>query len=109
MTEISMTVREYLRKAGIDLDGDFLAQAAALVAQATMELEVTQQIGAAKHERTAARQTQRNGYREREWATRAGTSRCAFRSCGRAATFRACWTAAAGRAGAAGGSAAGLH
>ena len=72
MTEISMTVREYLRKAGIDLDGDFLAQATALVAQATMELEVTQQIGAAKHERTAARQAQRNGYRERPWATRAG-------------------------------------
>lgn len=72
MTEISMTVGEYLRKAGIDLDGDFLAQAASLVAQATMELEVTQQIGAAKHERTLARQTQRNGYRERSWATRAG-------------------------------------
>jgi len=72
MTEISMTVGEYLRKAGIDLDGDFLAQAASLVAQATMELEVTQQIGAAKHARTSERQTQRNGYRERSWATRAG-------------------------------------
>jgi len=72
MTEISMTVGEYLRKAGIDLDGDFLAQSAAIVAQATMELEVAQQIGAAKHERTPARQTQRNGYRERSWATRAG-------------------------------------
>jgi transposase-like protein len=67
-----MTVGEYLRKAGIDLDGDFLAQAASIVAQATMELEVTQQIGAARHERTPARQTQRNGYRERSWATRAG-------------------------------------
>ena len=72
MTELSMTVGEYLRKAGIDLDGDFLAQAASIVAQATMELEVTQQIGAARHERTSARQTQRNGYRERSWATRAG-------------------------------------
>lgn len=72
MTDISMTVREYLRKAGIDLDGDFLAQAAGLVAQAMMELEVTQQIGAAKHERTPERQTQRNGYRERNWATRVG-------------------------------------
>jgi transposase-like protein len=67
-----MTVGEYLRKAGIDLDGDFLAQSAAIVAQATMELEVAQQIGAAKHERTPARQAQRNGYRERSWATRAG-------------------------------------
>jgi transposase-like protein len=72
MTDISMTVREYLRKAGIDLDSDFLAQAARLVAQMTMELEVEQQIGAAKHERTPARTTQRNGYRERSWVTRAG-------------------------------------
>jgi len=55
MTEISMTVGEYLRKAGIDLDGDFLAQATSIVAQATMELEVAQQIGAAKHERTPER------------------------------------------------------
>lgn len=72
MTEISMTIREYLRKAGIDLDSDFLAQAAGLVAQMTMELEVEQQIGAAKHARTVTRTTQRNGYRERSWATRAG-------------------------------------
>jgi putative transposase len=72
MTEISMSVGEYLRKVGIDVDGDFLAQSAALVAQTTMELEVAQQIGAAKHERTPVRQTQRNGYRERSWATRAG-------------------------------------
>jgi transposase-like protein len=67
-----MTVREYLRKAEIDLDGDFVQQAAQLMAQAAMELEVEQQIGAARHERTPARQTQRNGYRERGWETRAG-------------------------------------
>jgi len=72
MTEISMTVREYLRKAEIDLDGDFVQQAAQLMAQAAMELEVEQQIGAARHERTLARKTQRNGYRERGWETRAG-------------------------------------
>ena len=72
MTELSMTVREYLCKAGIDLDGDFVQQATQLMAQATMELEVEQQIGAARHERTPARTTQRNGYRERRWETRAG-------------------------------------
>jgi hypothetical protein len=72
MTEISMIVGEYLRKAGIDLDGCFLAPATALVTQATMELEVAQQIGAVKHECTPVRQTQRNGYRERSWATRTG-------------------------------------
>ncbi len=55
MTELSMTVREYLGKAEIDLDGDFVQQAAQLMAQAAMELEVEQQIGAARHERTPAR------------------------------------------------------
>jgi len=72
MTELSMTVREYLGKAEIDLDGDFVQQAAQLMAQAAMELEVEQQIGAARHERTPARKTQRNGYRARDWETRAG-------------------------------------
>jgi transposase-like protein len=87
-----MTVREYLRKAEIDLDGDFVQQAAQLMAQAAMELEVEQQIGAARHERTPARQTQRNGYRERGWETRAGEIPLRIRSCGRAATSRSAGT-----------------
>jgi transposase-like protein len=37
-----------------------------------MELEVEQQTGAARHARTPERKTQRNGYRERVWATRVG-------------------------------------
>jgi transposase-like protein len=37
-----------------------------------MEAEVSQQIGADRGERTADRQTYRNGYRERLWQTRAG-------------------------------------
>src|SRR5690606_3985623 len=38
-----------------------------------MELEVSEQIGAQRHERTPDRVTYRNGYRTREWDTRVGT------------------------------------
>ena len=72
MTELSMTLMEYLRKNGIDLDGDFLRQGVRWLAQVAMDLEVEQQIGAAKYERTASRTNQRNGYRERDWETRVG-------------------------------------
>ncbi len=43
-----------------------------MLSQMLMELEVEQQIGAAKHERKKGRSTYRNGYRERTWQTRVG-------------------------------------
>jgi putative transposase len=72
MTDASMTLNEYLRKVGTNLEGDFLREGLALLAQMTMDLEVTQQIGAAKHQRSAERTNQRNGSRERPWDTRVG-------------------------------------
>jgi putative transposase len=72
MTEPSMTLNEYLRKIGTNLEGDFLREGLALLAQMAMDLEVTQQIGAAKHQRSAERTNQRNGSRERPWDTRVG-------------------------------------
>jgi putative transposase len=72
MTDPSMTLSEYLRKIGANLEGDFLREGLALLAQMAMDLEVTQQIGAAKHQRTAERTNQRNGSRERPWDTRVG-------------------------------------
>ena len=45
MTEPSMTLSEYLRKIGTNLEGDFLREGLALLAQMAMDLEVTQQIG----------------------------------------------------------------
>lgn len=72
MTDIHGTLNEYLRKTGARLDGDFLTEGMRLLAQMVMDLEVTQRIGAEKHERTAERTNQRNGYRERPWATRVG-------------------------------------
>jgi transposase-like protein len=69
-----MTLGEYLRKISVDLDGDFLREGVRLLAQLIMEGEVTEQIGAGKYERTPARKTHRNGYREpRDWDTRVGT------------------------------------
>jgi transposase-like protein len=44
-----------------------------VLSQALMELEVTQRVGAERHERAAERTGQRNGYRERAWDTRVGT------------------------------------
>jgi transposase-like protein len=37
-----------------------------------MEMEVSEQIGAARYERSENRQEHRNGYRERPWETRVG-------------------------------------
>jgi len=72
MTKTSMTLGEYLRKVGISLDGDFLREGARLFAQWLMEQEVEAYTGAAKHQRSETRLTQRNGYRERRWDTRVG-------------------------------------
>lgn len=73
MTDSSMTHSEYLNKVGVDPNGDFLREGLRLLAQLTMELEVSKQIGAGKYERTGSRTTQRNGYRDRDWDTRVGS------------------------------------
>ena len=54
-----MTLSEYLRKVGVRLQGDFLPEGMRLLAQLTMDLEVSKQIGAAKYERTPGRTTER--------------------------------------------------
>ena len=37
-----------------------------------MDLEMDQEVGAGKHERTDKRKNYRNGYRQRTWKTRVG-------------------------------------
>src|SRR5690606_34997897 len=70
-TDLSIALQELLDKAGADMD--FLREAVRLLAQHLMELEVSRQIGAERHERTPERVTHRNGYRPRLWDTRVGT------------------------------------
>ena len=73
MTNATLALMEYLRKLGVDLDGDVLREMVRVVAQELMEAELEEQIGAGRYERTVERTNQRNGYRDREWDTRVGT------------------------------------
>ncbi|HET8586565.1 MAG TPA: IS256 family transposase [Candidatus Limnocylindria bacterium] len=68
---VRMALAEVLHKA--EADEDFLRDGVRVLAQALMELEVEQHLGAARHERTPERTGQRNGYRARQWDTRVGS------------------------------------
>src|SRR6266496_4554814 len=70
---VSMALAELVRKAEEHGDVDFLRDGVRVLSQALMEVDVSQHLGAERHERTAERSGQRNGYREREWDTRVGT------------------------------------
>ncbi len=72
MTTPTIALTEYLHNLGLDEDQDFLKESVRIMSELLMELEVQQQTGAEKHERTPERKTQRNGYRERDWLTRVG-------------------------------------
>jgi putative transposase len=54
-------------------DADFLLEIVERVLQEVLEAEMTQHIGAAPHERTAARKGHRNGHTPRALRTRVGT------------------------------------
>jgi transposase-like protein len=63
-----------VRKVLVEEHADLVAEAVSFLCQQIMEAEVAGQIGASLGERAPAeRATQRNGYRERRWDTRAGT------------------------------------
>ena len=70
---LRIALSDLLRKAQMEEDADFLREGMRVFAQAVMELEVTQHVGAERHARTDTRIGQRNGYRERAWDTRVGT------------------------------------
>src|SRR5690348_9596171 len=69
----SMALDELLRKAQLSEDVDFLREGVRALAQALMEAEVAQHVGAGRYERTAERSGERNGHRERRWDTRVGS------------------------------------
>jgi transposase-like protein len=70
MTKDEMNLQALVGKTA---DGDFLREMIGFAAQRLMELEVSGLTGAAYGEKSAERFVQRNGYRERDWETRAGT------------------------------------
>jgi putative transposase len=72
MTTATMALIEYLRKAELELEDDWLRQMVQQFTQGLIELEAEQKIGAARNERSPNRVAQRNGYRERGLATRVG-------------------------------------
>jgi putative transposase len=71
--ETRMALAELLRKAEAEPGLDVLREGVRVLAEALMDVEVEEHLGAARHERTPARSGQRNGYRERAWDTRVGT------------------------------------
>lgn len=73
MAKNSFSLLDWLCKTGLDKDADFLKESVRVLAQALIELEVTERIGASAYERTPDRLTYRNGHRLREWDTRVGT------------------------------------
>ena len=70
MTDERIALRELLEKGS---DATFLREMIGFAAHRLMELDVYGACGAAHGERSAERVNQRNGYRERDWQTRAGT------------------------------------
>jgi hypothetical protein len=70
MTDDRMALRGFLEKSA---DAELLGEMIGFAAERLMELEVRGVTGAGRGERSPDRLVQRNGCRDRDWETRAGT------------------------------------
>jgi len=70
MTDDRLALKELLEKTP---DANYLREMIGFAAQRLMELDIESRTGAAHGKRSSERQAQRNGYRDRDWETRAGT------------------------------------
>jgi len=70
MTDDRLALQTLLEKTP---DANYLREMIGFAARRLMELEIESHTGAAHGQRSSGRQVQRNGYRDRDWETRAGT------------------------------------
>ena len=70
MTDDMIKLRSLVEKSA---DADLLRDMIGFAAEKLMALEVGAATGAGNGEKSGLRVTQRNGYRDRDWETRAGT------------------------------------
>ena len=89
MTDDKIALRELLEKGS---DATFLREMIGFAAQRLMALEAETLCGAGHGERSVERLNQRNGYRERDWQTRAGTVELRIPKLRRALTSRPSWS-----------------
>ena len=92
MTDDKIALQDLLEKSS---DASLLREMIGFAAQRLMALETDALCGAGHGERTAERINQRNGFRDRDWETRAGTVELRIPSFARAATSQAFWNRAA--------------
>jgi putative transposase len=91
MTDDTMAFLHQIRERG---GADLLKDLAEAVLQKLMDFDVENQVGAARYERSDARTTQRNGYRERELETRVGALELKIPKLRKAAIFPPSWSRA---------------